>query len=123
MIVDIDRTNVESAILEGSKNKYVFVYLFDPEDSRTEGLTASLSMQIGAENPDLVLAKVNLRQTPELARMLPVRELPSLVVIKDGQMAGQLEGEAAYAPDEFLKKFKPQEDELQIGRASWRERV
>jgi putative thioredoxin len=112
MIIEIDRTNVQSTIIEGSVDRYVVVYLFDPQDEKTGALTSSLEFQIG-ENQTITLAKVNLRETPELSRMLPISALPSLIVIRDGQMVDRLEGDDAYtSSSEFIKKFLPQEDEL-----------
>ncbi len=111
MIVDITLENAQDTIVGGSADKNVIVYMFDPEDPKTAALTSTLSMQVG-ESPSLLLAKVDLRKTPQLARMLPIGALPALVVIRNGQIAGQLEGDEAYDPKDFVQKFLPQEDEL-----------
>ena len=112
MIVEINRTNVQSTIVDGSVGRYVIVYSFDPEDAKTSALTSSLSVQIG-DSESITLAKVNLRETPELSRMLPISALPSLIVIRDGKMVDSLEGDEAYTgADTFVKKFQPKEDEL-----------
>ncbi len=112
MIVEINRTNVQSSIVDGSAGRYVVVYFFDPEDEKTAALTSSLSVQIG-DSESITLAKVNLRETPELSRMLPISALPSLIVIKDGKMVDSLEGDEVYTGiDAFIKKFQPKEDEL-----------
>jgi putative thioredoxin len=112
MIVEINRTNVQSSIVDGSAGRYVVVYSFDPEDEKTAALTSSLSVQIG-DSESITLAKVNLRETPELSRMLPISALPSLIVIKDGKMVDSLEGDEVYTGvDAFIKKFQPKEDEL-----------
>ena len=41
--------------------------------------------QVAEENPDLVVAKVNVDEEPELAQRFGVMSIPTLVVIKNGE--------------------------------------
>lgn len=41
--------------------------------------------QVAEENPDLVVAKVNVDEEPELAQRFGVMSIPTLVVIRNGE--------------------------------------
>mgnify|MGYP002625119066 CR=1 FL=1 len=114
MITDITRSNIQDVqkiLIEGSQDRNVIIFMYDSDEPKSEGLKAKLSLLAGNDSATS-LVNVNLRETPELAQMLPVRDLPSLMVIRSGKLLGSLEGPGAYEPDEFVKKFLPKEDEL-----------
>lgn len=114
MITDITRSNIQDVqkiLIEGSQDRNVIIFMYDSDEPKSEGLKAKLSLLAGNDSATS-LVNVNLRETPELAQMLPVRDLPSLMVIRSGKLLGSLEGPEAYEPDEFVKKFLPKEDEL-----------
>ena len=48
--------------------------------------------QVAEENPDLVVAKVNVDEEPELAQRFGVMSIPTLVVIKDGEVVNRSMG-------------------------------
>lgn len=43
--------------------------------------------EIAEENPQYVIAKVNVDEQPELAQMFGVSSIPTLVVLKNGEVA------------------------------------
>ncbi|MBQ8401110.1 MAG: thioredoxin [Clostridia bacterium] len=48
--------------------------------------------EIAAENPDLVVAKINVDEEAELAQAFRVMSIPMLVVMKDGKVVNQSVG-------------------------------
>lgn len=48
--------------------------------------------EIAGENPDIKVGKVNIDEQPELASAFQVMSIPTLVVIKDGQVVRQSAG-------------------------------
>ena len=48
--------------------------------------------QIADENPDIKVGKVNVDDEPELAGQFGVMSIPTLLVFKDGKLAGQSVG-------------------------------
>ena len=55
--------------------------------------------QIAEENPDIKVGKVNVDDEPELAGQFGVMSIPTLLVFKDGQIAGQSVG---VRPKDFI---------------------
>ena len=48
--------------------------------------------EIAAENPDIIVAKVNVDQNPELASEFGVFSIPTMVVLKDGKVSAKSAG-------------------------------
>ena len=57
--------------------------------------------EIAAERNDIKVAKVNVDEQPELASQFQVMSIPTLVVIKDGQIVNKSVG--AKPKDQILK--------------------
>ena len=48
--------------------------------------------EIAQERPDIKVGKINVDEQPELARQFRVMSIPTLVVMKGGEIAGQAVG-------------------------------
>ena len=55
-------------------------------------MVAPIVEEIAAENVDVVVAKVNVDDSPELASEFGVFSIPTLVVLKDGKVAAKSVG-------------------------------
>ena len=55
--------------------------------------------EIAAEHPEIKVGKVNVDDEPELAGQFGVMSIPTLLVFKDGQIAGQSVG---VRPKDFI---------------------
>lgn len=53
---------------------------------------APILEQIGEEREDIFVGKVNVEEEMELARRYRVMSIPTLVVVKDGKVAGKAVG-------------------------------
>ena len=66
-------------------------------------MIAPIVEEIAAENPGITLGKINVDEEMELAMQFGITSIPTLVVMKDGQMVNKAIG---YAPKkEILKLF------------------
>lgn len=64
-------------------------------------MVAPIVEEIAAENPDLVVGKVNVDEQMELAMQFGIVSIPTLIVMKGGEMVNKSIG---YAPkDELLE--------------------
>jgi len=48
--------------------------------------------EISEENPDIMVAKINVDNEPELAMQFGVSTIPTLIVLKDGKIVNQSVG-------------------------------
>ena len=48
--------------------------------------------EIAAERPDIKVGKINVDEEPELARRFGIMSIPTLMVIKDGEIVNQSRG-------------------------------
>lgn len=55
-------------------------------------MVSPLVDEIAEENPQYVIGKINVDNDPELAQAFGVLSIPTLVVMKDGQVASQVTG-------------------------------
>ena len=55
-------------------------------------MIAPVIEEIAEEHPEYVVGKVNVDDEPALANEFGIMSIPTLVVIKDGKIAGQLMG-------------------------------
>lgn len=55
-------------------------------------MVSPLVDQIAEENPQYVVGKINVDEEPDLARIFGVSTIPTLVVMKDGNIVNQSAG-------------------------------
>ena len=87
--VNIDLNNFRQEVLESEKP--VLLDFWAPWCGPCR-MVVPMVEQIAAERPDIKVGKVNIDQEFELARQFGVMTIPTLVVIKDGQVVRQASG-------------------------------
>ena len=65
-------------------------------------MVAPIVEEIAAENPGVTLGKINVDKEMELAMQFGITSIPTLVVMKDGQMVNKAIG---YAPKKEILKL------------------
>ena len=55
-------------------------------------MVAPVLEEIAAQRPDIKVGKINVDEQPELAQAFQVMSIPTLVVMKHGQVASQMVG-------------------------------
>lgn len=84
--------NFQSEVIERSRAAPVLLLFWTEQAPPSVDAKRQLEALVGRYGGKALLGLVDVAQDPTLAQHLGVRGLPSLRVIKDGQIAGQLEG-------------------------------
>ena len=108
-IVNLTATNVREVLLEQSTTKTILIDFWAEWCEFCKQLLPILE-RIAAEYSDtLVLAKVDCEAEPELAAQFQIRNVPTLMVFKDGQPVDGMAGaQPEQAIRDMLSKHLPQ---------------
>lgn len=88
-IISINNNNFEQEVLNSEKP--VLLDFFATWCGPCKMLAPTLD-QIAAERPDIRVCKVDVDQEPELAARYNVMSIPTLFVVKDGEIVNQALG-------------------------------
>lgn len=88
-VLTITKENFEQEVLRADKPVLVDFWAVWCGPCR---MVAPVVEEIAAENPDIVVGKVNVDEQPELAQKYGVMSIPTLIVFKDGQAINQTVG-------------------------------
>ncbi len=87
--ININKSNFQSEVMNSDKT--VLLDFFAPWCGPCR-MVAPVVEEIAAERSDIKVGKVNVDEQPELAGQFGVMSIPTLVVIKNGKIAGQAVG-------------------------------
>lgn len=107
-IIDINEQNAQQILIQGSQEKVILIDFWADWSEPSKQLTPILE-KIATDYPhDLILAKINCDEQQSIAAQFGVRDLPTVVVFKDGQ---PVDGLAGIQPEstirEMLAKYLP----------------
>ena len=97
-IINITNQNYQKEIMESKKT---ILLDFWAEWCGPCKIITPVIDEIANENPDLKVCKINVDEQPELANRFHVRSIPSLFVMKEGEIINQSVG--AKTKEEILK--------------------
>tara|TARA_Y100001938_G_C7991856_1_gene379924 strand:- start:596 stop:901 length:306 start_codon:yes stop_codon:yes gene_type:complete len=88
MIIDVDDSNIKKVLEE---NELVLVDFWAGwcGPCRVYGSTLK---KFSEENPDVVIAKVNIDSAPEASARYTIRSIPTTLVFKNGKLDNKLPG-------------------------------
>ena len=91
-IINVTESSFESDVLRSPKPVLLDFYAVWCGPCR---MIAPTLEEIAAEHPEITVGKVNVDETPDLARRFRVEYIPLLVVMKDGKEVARLQGAAS----------------------------
>ena len=95
-IVKLNKDNFEEVVLKSEKQVLIDFYA---DWCAPCMMLAPFVEEIAEENPDIVVGKVNVDESPELAMQFNVSSIPALFVVKDGKIKDSAIG---FKPKEVL---------------------
>ena len=111
--------NVKEVLIDASMTKPVFTYFYVDADECAAATTAVQSA-IGDNNAyvNLVMANVQDEVAQAIAMQIGLRNVPALIVFKEGRPVDALQGaDVTEKLNELLNKYMPSEEELALRAA------
>ncbi|RAR57044.1 MULTISPECIES: tetratricopeptide repeat protein [Halomonadaceae] len=91
-IVDLDMSNFQQVVLEGSMNTPVVLDCWAPWCEPCKNLTPVLEKLAREYNGAFVLAKLNIEDHQQIAAQLGIRSVPDVKLIMQGQLYDEFQG-------------------------------
>lgn len=92
MAVDVTDQTFQSEVVEKSRTTPVIVDFWAPWCGPCQQYTPILERTVAATNGQVILAKVNIDENPQLAQAFQVQSIPTIAVLKNGQLLGTIVG-------------------------------
>jgi putative thioredoxin len=117
-IVSVTMANAKQMLIDESFQRPVVVDFWAEWCAPCKTLMPMLEKLANEYAGQFLLAKVNCDEEPQIAQQFGVRNLPTVMVVKDGQPAdGFVGAQTETAIREMLKKFLPKPWDIQLQQA------
>jgi putative thioredoxin len=105
-IKDVNMSNFALEVIQASEDKIVLVDFWAPWCGPCKQLTPTLEKAAEKHQSQIILAKINIDQNPELAAQLRVQTIPTVYAFFKGQPIDAFMGNLSEQKlDQFLKKL------------------
>ena len=93
-IVDVTAENFQSVVAEQSQNTPVLLEFYADGAEQCAETSALLARLADEYQGKFILGRIEVQQNPQIVQQLGIRALPTIKIIFQGQMAGDIEGPA-----------------------------
>jgi putative thioredoxin len=116
-MADVTDATFETDVLLRSREVPVIVDLWAPWCGPCKQLTPILEKVVGATGGQVVLAKVNIDENPNIAQAFRVQSIPAVFALKDGQVVDSFLG-AVPEPtvQQMVDKLLPTKEQTEVER-------
>lgn len=113
-VVELTLENFQSTLIEQSPEQLVLVELYSPRDEAGKAMSQQLHVMTIELGSELVLARVNCDEQPQITSQFGVSSVPTLILVRAGQPIDGLTGVTPIDQvKDMLAKYLPKkEDEL-----------
>ena len=101
-VTEVVTENFMSDVIEKSKEKPVIVDFWAPWCEPCKQLTPIIEKLVNEKNGNVILAKMNIDESPEVAHQLKIQSIPAVMAFSDGQ---PVDGFIGVQPEKNISDF------------------
>src|SRR5688572_14220070 len=117
MAIDVTDSSFQTDVLDRSSATPVVVDLWAPWCGPCRTLGPILETVIGETDGQVVLAKVNVDENPQISQAFKVQGIPAVYALADGKVVdGFVGAQPEAAVREFVGRLLPSEADLQVAQ-------
>ena len=102
VIIEVITENFMAEVIERSKETPVIVDFWAPWCEPCKQLTPIIEKIIKEKNGNVILAKMNIDESPEVAQQLKIQSIPAVMAFNDGQ---PVDGFVGVQPEKNISEF------------------
>ena len=102
VIIEVITENFMSDVIERSKETPVIVDFWAPWCEPCKQLTPVIEKIVKEKNGNVILAKMNIDESPEVAQQLKIQSIPAVMAFNDGQ---PVDGFIGVQPEKNISEF------------------
>ena len=102
VIIEVITENFMSEVIEKSKETPVIVDFWAPWCEPCKQLTPVIEKIVKEKNGNVILAKMNIDESPEVAQQLKIQSIPAVMAFNDGQ---PIDGFIGVQPENNIAEF------------------
>ncbi len=104
-VIDVGEADFDKSVVQASKQQPVIVDFWAPWCGPCRSLGPVLEKVVAEAKGKVILAKINVDETPNLAAMFRIEAIPAVKAFRDGQLILEFDG---VLPEEHLRQFVQQ---------------
>ncbi|HLT70616.1 MAG TPA: tetratricopeptide repeat protein [Acidimicrobiales bacterium] len=117
MVIDVTDSTFQTEVLERSLTTPVVVDLWAPWCGPCRTLGPILEKVVGETEGQVVLAKVNVDENPQISQAFRVQGIPAVYAVAGGQVVdGFIGAQPEQVVREFVGRLRPSEEEQELAR-------